>query len=60
MKKISTLFTAIICSFITLNADAQLLMPQSSSSQTIVQEFGLGKVTVKYSRPNLKGRSIYG
>ncbi len=58
MKKISTLFTAIFCSFITLNADAQLLMPQSSSSQTIVQEFGLGKITVKYSRPNIKGRSI--
>jgi hypothetical protein len=33
-------------------------MPQSSSSQTIVQEFGLGKITVKYSRPNIKGRSI--
>lgn len=33
-------------------------MPQSSSSQTLIQEFGLGKVTVKYSRPNIKGRSI--
>ena len=29
-----------------------------SSSQTIIQEFGLGKVTVKYSRPNIKGRSL--
>jgi len=58
MKKISILFTAVICSLITLNADAQLRMPQSSSSQTLIQEFGLGKVTVKYSRPNIKGRSI--
>jgi len=58
MKKISTLFTAVLCSLITLNADAQLRMPQASSSQTIVQEFGLGKVTIKYSRPNIKGRSI--
>lgn len=58
MKKISTLFTAVLCSLITLSADAQLLMPQSSSSQTLIQEFGLGKITVKYSRPNIKGRSV--
>lgn len=58
MKRISILFTVIMCSLITLNADAQVLMPQSSSSQTLIQEFGLGKVTVKYSRPNIKGRSI--
>jgi len=60
MKKISILFTAVLCSLITLNADAQLLMPQASSSQSIIQEFGLGKVSLKYSRPNLKGRSISG
>jgi hypothetical protein len=41
-----------------MNASAQLKMPQSSSSQTLIQEFGLGKVTVKYSRPNIKGRSL--
>jgi hypothetical protein len=58
MKKIAILFTAVMCSLITLNADAQLLMPQSSSSQTLIQEFGMGKVSVKYSRPNIKGRSI--
>jgi hypothetical protein len=58
MKKISMLFTAAICSLITLNADAQVLMPQASSSQTLIQEFGMGKVSVKYSRPNIKGRSI--
>jgi hypothetical protein len=60
MKKISILFTAVLCSLITLNSDAQLLMPQASSSQSIIQEFGLGKVSLKYSRPNLKGRSISG
>jgi hypothetical protein len=41
-----------------LNASAQLKMPQSSSLQTLIQEFGLGKVTVSYSRPNIKGRSL--
>jgi len=38
---------------------AQLKMPQVSSSQTITQEFGLGSVTVKYSRPNVKGRKVF-
>lgn len=58
MKKISILITAVLCSLITLTASAQLRMPQASSAQTLIQEFGLGKVTVKYSRPNIKGRSI--
>lgn len=58
MKKISILFTAALIGIFSLNANAQLRMPQSSSSQTLIQEFGLGKVTVKYSRPNVKGRSI--
>jgi len=58
MKKISTLFTSILISLAGLNASAQLKMPQSSSLQTLIQEFGLGKVTVSYSRPNIKGRSL--
>jgi hypothetical protein len=35
-------------------------MPQPSSGQTISQDFGLGKVTINYSRPNTKGRKIFG
>lgn len=58
MKKISILFTYIMISLYGLNANAQLKMPQSSSLQTLIQEFGLGKVTVSYSRPNIKGRSL--
>ena len=60
MKKISILFTALFCTLFVLNSEAQLLMPQTSSSQSLIQEFGLGKVSVKYSRPNIKGRSITG
>ncbi len=48
---------------VALNADLQaqgLKMPQASSSQTIIQNFGLGKITVNYSRPNVKGRKIFG
>ncbi len=58
MKKIFILFTSVLISLACLNTSAQLKIPQTSSSQTIIQEFGLGKVTVKYSRPNIKGRSL--
>lgn len=34
-------------------------IPQSSSGQTIIQDFGLGKITVKYFRPNTKGRKVF-
>ncbi|TCD26730.1 DUF2911 domain-containing protein [Pedobacter psychrodurus] len=34
--------------------------PQASSGQTIIQDFGLGKITLTYSRPNVKGRKIFG
>ena len=36
------------------------LIPASSSKQKIIQDFGLGKITVTYSRPNVKGRVIFG
>lgn len=39
---------------------AQALMPQPSSGQSIIQDFGLGKVTVNYSRPVANGRVIFG
>jgi hypothetical protein len=43
------------------NVNAQgLKMPAASSTQTIAQEFGLGKITLTYSRPNVKGRKIFG
>jgi len=37
-----------------------LKIPQPSSTQTITQDFGLGKITLTYSRPNVKGRKIFG
>jgi hypothetical protein len=36
------------------------ITPQPSSSQTITQGFGLGTITLTYSRPNTKGRTIFG
>ena len=35
-------------------------IPQPSSGQTLIQDFGLGKITVNYSRPNAKGRKVFG
>lgn len=39
---------------------AQVKMPQPSTTQTITQEFGLGKIELNYSRPGLKGRAAFG
>jgi hypothetical protein len=39
---------------------AQPRIPGASTTQTIIQDFGLGKITVTYSRPNVKGRVIFG
>lgn len=39
---------------------AQLKTPAPSSTQTIKQDFGLGSIELSYSRPNIKGRKIYG
>ncbi|MFC5282537.1 DUF2911 domain-containing protein [Pedobacter alpinus] len=51
-----TLAAILIASF----SYSQALMPQPSSGQTIIQDFGLGKVTVIYSRPDAKGRKVFG
>lgn len=42
-------------------SQAQVLKtPSASTSQTIKQEFGLGYIELSYSRPNTKGRTIFG
>ena len=35
-------------------------LPSSSPKQNLVQDFGLGKITITYSRPSLRGRSVFG
>ena len=56
MKK---LLLALCISF-TSYGFAQVKLPQPSPAQTIKQDFGLGYVEVKYSRPAAKGRTIFG
>ncbi len=39
---------------------AQVNMPAPSPGQTIIQDFGLGKIELIYSRPGIKGRQVFG
>jgi hypothetical protein len=61
MNKISLIASAIALSLSTLVVQAQTLKtPAPSTSQTIKQAFGLGDITLDYSRPSVKGRVIFG
>ncbi|GAA4210464.1 hypothetical protein GCM10022289_37820 [Pedobacter jeongneungensis] len=53
------LFVALLGAADCANAQ-EAKFPQPSSGQTIIQDFGLGKITLIYSRPNVKGRKIFG
>jgi len=50
----------IIGTFMSLVASAQVKMPAASPTQTLSQDFGLGKIEIVYSRPSLKGRPVFG
>ena len=49
---------ALFC--IAITTTAQVRMPQPSPTQTVKQDFGMGSIELTYSRPNAKGRKIYG
>jgi hypothetical protein len=59
MIKINTLFVAAALTLSTA-ANAQLKTPQPSPTATIQQTVGLTDVEVIYSRPGIKGRTIFG
>jgi len=56
MKKI--LF--VLMTVLGLSATAQVKMPAASPTQTLSQDFGLGKIDITYSRPSIKGRTVFG
>lgn len=58
MKRLTLALFAASC--LALSAAAQVKMPQPSSTQTIKQDFGMGSIELTYSRPNAKGRKIFG
>lgn len=49
-----------ILSFFSLTALAQVHTPSTSSKANIEQQVGLTQVDIEYSRPNMRGRLIYG
>jgi len=57
---IKTMLLLLVAIGINSSLNAQVKLPAPSSTQTIVQEFGLGKITLTYARPNVKGRKIFG
>lgn len=50
-------FSALMLAF-TFGAMAQIQAPQPSPLGKLEQKVGLTDVTVEYSRPNMKGRTI--
>ena len=58
MKKL--LLVAICFGTLVMTETQQLKTPSRSSTQTVKQEFGLGSIELSYSRPNMKGRKIFG
>ena len=60
MKSIGIYFMYVLI-FSTIRVGAQdLKIPQPSTLQRIEQDLGLGQISVSYSRPNVKGRKIFG
>src|ERR1700743_3017869 len=54
------LFAFITFNFYTAGAqELKMKIPASSPGQRIEQDFGLGVISVKYYRPNTKGRKIF-
>lgn len=56
----SIVLLLVILGVNTVSNAQGLRMPAPSSGQTLVQDFALGKITLTYSRPNMKGRKIFG
>lgn len=56
------LSAALLCgTAVTVQAQQQgISMPAASPLSTVTQEIGLTNVSVSYSRPSMKGRTVYG
>ncbi len=59
MRRIFTLVIILLslCSFTVQAQDLKIQQP--STQQKIEQDFGLGSITITYSRPNAKGRKVF-
>ncbi len=57
MKKLILAFTFLLASYAI---EAQVKIPQPSPKSTLEQTVGLTNVVIDYSRPSMKGRTIFG
>ncbi len=57
MKNVFVFFFALVLS---LSVEAQLQTPQPSPSSKLTQTVGLTEVAIEYSRPSMRGRTIFG
>jgi len=57
MKK---LFLSVLALVLTVSIHAQVKTPAPSPFSKIEQVVGLTDVSVEYSRPNMRGRTIFG
>ncbi|MEL6988380.1 MAG: DUF2911 domain-containing protein, partial [Bacteroidota bacterium] len=59
MKKL-VLLSLMFCVAFAFSAQAQIKTPAASPKSKLVQDVGLGNVTIEYNRPSKKGRDIFG
>ncbi|SHJ65749.1 Protein of unknown function [Arenibacter nanhaiticus] len=57
MKKLALLVVSVLAS---AGMQAQIMTPQPSPAAKLSQTVGLTEVTVEYSRPSMRGRTIFG
>ncbi len=60
MKKVILTLTALVAFACFQLADAQIKTPSASPTGKITQTAGLTDITIEYSRPSVKGRTIFG
>jgi len=59
MKKINLFLSFMLVAFLVNTGNTQIKTPAASPSATIMQTIGLVDVEVNYSRPSVKGRTIF-
>jgi hypothetical protein len=59
MKRINTI-AVLLCILFSFNVTAQLKTPNGSQKAKVSQRVGITDITIKYSRPSVNGREIWG
>lgn len=54
------ILACVFAAFLQANAQAQINMPRPSPNASVSQSIGLAEVKIAYSRPQIKGRKIFG